>query len=63
MDLFMKKIKQNITVVKFEKTIFDFTKYQTEVTKYIKLQEQSTLWLLNKYLKNKRKNEYIRRNS
>ena len=43
---------QNITVVKFDKTIFDFTKYQTGVTKYIKLQERSTIWLFDNYLKN-----------
>ena len=43
---------QNITVVKFDKTIFDFTKYQTGVTKYIKLQERSTIWLFDNYLRN-----------
>ena len=43
---------QNITVVKFDKTIFDFTKFQTGVTKYIKLQERSTIWLFDNYLKN-----------
>ena len=43
---------QNITVVKFDKTIFDFTKYQTGITKYIKLQERSTIWLFDNYLKN-----------
>ena len=44
-----KNPQQNITVVKFEKTIFDFTKYQTEITKYTKLAEQSTLWLFKNY--------------
>jgi len=44
-----KNQQQNITVVKFEKTIFDFTKYQTEVTKYTKLAEQSTIWLFKNY--------------
>ena len=44
-----KNQQQNITVVKFEKTIFDFTKYQTEITKYTKLAERSTLWLFKNY--------------
>jgi len=39
----------NITVVKFEKTIFDFTKYQTDITKYPKQQERSTLWLIKNF--------------
>ena len=54
-----KNQQQNITVVKFKKTIFDFTKYQTEVTKYTKLQEQSTSWLFKEYKKNKRKNDIL----
>ena len=51
-----KNPQQNITVVKFEKTIFDFTKYQTEITKYTKLAEQSTLWLFKNYKLSKNKN-------
>jgi len=51
-----KNRQQNITVVKFEKTIFDFTKYQTEITKYTKLAEQSTLWLFKNYKLRKDKN-------
>jgi lipopolysaccharide export system permease protein len=43
----------NISVVKFEKTIFDFTKYQTGVIKYPKQQERSTLWLIKNFKKNK----------
>ena len=50
-----KNQQQNITVVKFEKTIFDFTKYQTEITKYTKLAEQSTLWLFKNYKLSKSK--------
>jgi len=49
-----KNQQQNITVVKFEKTIFDFTKYQTEITKNTKLQEQRTSWLINEYRNNKK---------
>jgi len=51
-----KNQQQNITVVKFEKTIFDFTKYQTEITKNTKLAEQSTLWLFKNYKLSKNKN-------
>ena len=51
-----KNQQQNITVVKFEKTIFDFTKYQTEITKYTKLAEQSTSWLFKNYKLSKNKN-------
>ena len=50
-----KNLNQKISVIKFTKTIFDFTKYQTEITKYKKLQEQPTYWLLKKYLNNKKK--------
>ena len=54
-----KNEQQNIVVIKFEKTIFDFTKYQTEITKYIKLQENSTSWLIKKYKSDKKKNNNI----
>ena len=50
-----KNSQQNIAVVKFEKTIFDFTKYQTEITKYTKLAEQSTFWLFKNYKLSKSK--------
>lgn len=50
-----KNQEQNITVVKFEKTIFDFTKYQTEITKNLKLAEQGTLWLFKNYKLKKNK--------
>ena len=50
-----KNQQQNITVVKFEKTIFDFTKYQTEITKYTKIAERSTLWLFKNYKLSKSK--------
>jgi len=53
-----KNNNQNIEVIKFEKTYFDFTKYQTEITKYPKLQERNTKWLFEQYFffKNKDKN-------
>ena len=50
-----KNQQQNIVVVKFEKTIFDFTKYQTEITKYTKLGERSTMWLFKNYYSSKNK--------
>lgn len=53
-----KNPQQNITVVKFEKTIFDFTKYQTEITKYTKIAERSTLWLFKNY-KSRKNNKDI----
>ena len=54
-----KNQQQNITVIKFKKTIFDFTKYQTEVTKYTKLQERSTSWLFKEYKKRKRTSDIL----
>ena len=53
-----------ITVIKFNTTIFDFTKYQTDVVKYPKLQERSTSWIIDNYIitkknKNKINNEYL----
>ena len=54
-----KNDKNIITVVKFKKTIFDFTKYQTEVSKYTKLQEQNTKWLFDQYFKKNIKDSSI----
>ena len=54
-----KNQQKNITVIKFEKTIFDFTKYQTEITKYTKLQERSTAWLIREYKKNNKKKDIL----
>ena len=48
-----KNLNGNITVVKFEKTLFDFTKYQTDIIKYPKQQERSTKWIIKEYHKNK----------
>ena len=49
-----KNSENNITSVKFDKTLFDFTKYKSNVTTYPKLQERSFLWLLNEYQKTKK---------
>ena len=56
-----KNENNNITVVKFEKTVFDFTKYQTEIVKDPKLQEISTSDLIveNKKLNEKKNKEYL----
>ena len=43
------KNNNKITVVKFDKTLFDFTKYQTNIIKNPKNQERSTLWLIKKF--------------
>ena len=46
-----KNSKDNIEVINFEKTLFNFTKYKTQITKYTKNQEQKTTWLFKEYLK------------
>ena len=51
-----KDLNNNIKIVKFTKTIFDFTKYQTEIVKYPKQQERSTSWLIKEYLNKNDKN-------
>ena len=43
-----------IQIIKFEETLYDFTKYKSNLTTYPKLQERSLLWLFNE-LKNNRK--------
>ena len=49
------KNKDNkVQIIKFEKTLYDFTKYKSDLTTYPKLQERSLLWLFNE-LKNNRK--------
>ena len=46
-----------IKVVKFEKTLFDFTKYQTNIIKHPKFSERSTESLINSYMRPTYKNE------
>ena len=46
-----KNNNNKITSIKFNKTLFDFTKYQTNIVKIPKLQERGTFWLLNEYKK------------
>ena len=48
------KNKNNlITTIKFQKTIYDFTKYQRNIITTLKIQEQNFFWLLKEYEKNK----------
>ena len=60
-DGFVHEKNQNnkIQIIKFEKTLYDFTKYQSNLTTYPKLQERSFLWLLNEFKKNKKQNSVL----
>jgi len=52
-----KNKNNNIEVVKFDKTLFDFTKYQTNITKYPKFNERNIYSLINSYKNPKLTNE------
>jgi len=45
-----KNIRNNIDVVKFETTMFDFTKYQTNIIKTLKIQEKSFFKIRGDYI-------------
>ena len=45
-----KNKKNNIEVVKFETTMFDFTKYQTDIVKSLKIQEKSFFRIRDDYI-------------
>ena len=52
------KNNENINVINFESTIFDFSKYQMQNIKTLKFSERSTKWLYeNRNLNNKKVNE------
>tara|TARA_B110000503_G_scaffold34580_1_gene56322 strand:+ start:154 stop:987 length:834 start_codon:yes stop_codon:yes gene_type:complete len=51
-----KNSQNNITAIKFEKTLFDFTKYQSNITSYPKLQERDIFWIVDEYKKTKNSN-------
>src|SRR6056300_919282 len=52
------KNNENISVINFENTIFDFSKYQMQNIKTLKFNERSTKWLyLNRNLSNAKLNE------
>jgi len=48
-----KNTQNNITIIKFQKTLFDFTKYQRNIITQLKVQERDTSWLLDEYEKSK----------
>ena len=49
-----KNTQNNITTIKFQKTLFDFTKYQRNIITHPKVQERDTSWLLDEYEKSKK---------
>ena len=55
-SIHQKNKTNTVNVVRFDKTIFDFTKYKTDIIKTQKVQEQSTLWLLKNYKTTNEKN-------
>lgn len=48
-----KNTKNNITSIKFEKTLYDFTKFQTNLINYPKIQERDLLWIFKEYASKK----------
>ena len=50
-----KNENNKIKIIKFEKTLYDFTKYQSNIVTTPKFQERSFLWLLTEFKKNKKK--------
>jgi len=55
------KNNEDINIINFESTIFDFSKYQMQNVTYPKFSERSTKWLyLNRYSKNIKKVNEIR---
>ena len=60
-DGFIHEKNQNnkIQIIKFEKTLYDFTKYQSNLTTYPKLQERPFLWLINEFKKNKKQKSVL----
>ena len=44
-----KNTNNKVQIIKFEKTLYDFTKYKSNITTFPKLRERDFLWLLNKY--------------
>lgn len=54
------KNKNNrVQIIKFEKTLYDFTKYKSDLTTYPKLQERSLLWLFNELKIKEKKNNVL----
>jgi len=44
-----KNENSKIKIIKFKNTLYDFTKYKTNLTTYPKLQERNILWLFNNF--------------
>lgn len=51
------KKNNQITVINFKKTLFDFTKYQNNLVRTPKFQERDIFWLINNHKSNKNKKE------
>ena len=51
--------KNEIKVIKFEKTLFDFTKYQTDIVRTPKIQELNTMFIIEKLQDTKNKKEFL----
>ena len=49
-----KNTQNNITTIKFQKTLFDFTKYQRNIITQPKVKERDIFWLLDEYEKSKK---------
>ena len=47
------KKNNQITIINFKKTLFDFTKYQNNLVRTPKFQERDILWLINNFKSNK----------
>ena len=54
-----KNENNKIKIIKFEKTLYDFTKYQSNIVTTPKFQERSFLWLLTEFKKNKNNNNIL----
>ena len=54
-----KNENNKIKIIKFEKTLYDFTKYQSNIVTTPKFQERSFLWLLTEFKKNKKKKNIL----
>jgi len=50
-----KNIQNNIEIVKFKKTLYDFTRYRTNIIATPKVQERNFVWIITEYKKNKDK--------
>lgn len=54
------KLSSKINIIKFDKTILDFTKYDTKNVKHPKFSERNIFWLLDKLSSDNNKNKKIK---